>query len=64
MSRLSTALAGTLLVMTAVFGFFGNSAASASGLLISEGGFGGVLEIKEQTVHVTINNGIAVTQID
>lgn len=37
---------------------------SAAGLLISDGGFGGVLEIKEQDVRVTINNGIAVTQID
>jgi len=38
--------------------------AGAAGLLIAEGGFGGVLEIKEQNVHVTINNGIAVTEID
>ncbi|MGI9458098.1 MAG: VIT domain-containing protein [Aeoliella sp.] len=36
----------------------------AAGLLIAEGGFGGVLEIKGQDVHVTINNGIAVTEID
>ena len=36
----------------------------AAGLLIADGGFGGVLEIKEQDVKVTINNGIAVTQID
>ncbi len=38
--------------------------ASAAGLLVSEGGFGGVLEIKQQDVHVTINNSIAVTQVD
>ena len=38
--------------------------AGAAGLLIADGGFGGVLEIKEQNVHVTINNGIAVTEID
>src|SRR5262245_50170588 len=38
--------------------------ASAAGLLIADGGFGGVLEIKEQNVHVTINNGIAVTEVD
>ncbi len=37
---------------------------SAAGLLVSEGGFGGVLEIKQQDVRVTINNSIAVTQID
>ncbi len=38
--------------------------ASAAGLLVADGGFGGVLEIKEQDVRVTINNSIAVTQID
>ena len=38
--------------------------AKAAGLLIADGGFGGVLEIKEQDVRVTINNGIAVTEID
>ncbi len=38
--------------------------ASAAGLLVAEGGFGGVLEIKQQDVRVTINNSIAVTQID
>jgi Ca-activated chloride channel family protein len=39
------------------------SRAHASGLLIADGGFGGVLEIKEQDVSVVINNGIAVTEI-
>jgi Ca-activated chloride channel family protein len=38
--------------------------ANAAGLLIADGGFGGALEIKEQNVHVTINNGIAITQIE
>jgi Ca-activated chloride channel homolog len=37
--------------------------AHAAGLLIAEGGFGGVLEVKEHEVHVTINNGIAVTEV-
>src|SRR6266478_115190 len=37
--------------------------ARAAGLLIADGGFGGVLEIKEHTVQVTINNGIAVTKV-
>ena len=37
--------------------------APAAGLLIADGGFGGVLEIKEHNVHVTINNGVAVTQV-
>lgn len=34
-----------------------------AGLLIADGGFGGVLEIKEHDVNVTINNGIAVTHV-
>ncbi|MEL6108690.1 MAG: VIT and VWA domain-containing protein, partial [Planctomycetota bacterium] len=38
--------------------------ASAAGLLVADGGFGGVLEIKQQDVRVTINNSVAVTQID
>ncbi len=38
--------------------------AHGAGLLIAEGGFGGRLQITEQNVHVTINNGIAVTRID
>ncbi len=36
---------------------------NAAGLLIADGGFGGVLEIKEHDVNVTINNGIAVTDV-
>ena len=35
----------------------------AAGLLIADGGVGGLLEIKEHDVHVTINNGIAVTDV-
>ncbi|MEZ6088658.1 MAG: VIT and VWA domain-containing protein [Pirellulaceae bacterium] len=41
-----------------------NAKLSAAGLLVADGGFGGVLEIKQQDVRVTINNSIAVTQID
>lgn len=37
--------------------------ARAAGLLIADGGFGGVLELKEHEVKVTINNGIAVTEV-
>jgi Ca-activated chloride channel family protein len=36
----------------------------AAGLLVASGQFGGVLEIKEHTVNVTINNGVVVTQVD
>ena len=35
----------------------------AAGLLIADGGFGGVLEIAEHDVKVIINNGIAVTKV-
>jgi Ca-activated chloride channel family protein len=35
----------------------------AAGLLIADGGWGGVLEIKEHDAQVTINNGIAVTKV-
>ena len=45
-------------------GLLGSERTEAAGMLIADGGFGGALEIKEQDVHVTINNGIAVTEID
>ena len=38
--------------------------ARAAGLLLADGGLGGQLEIQEQTVQVTINNGVAVTRVD
>lgn len=37
--------------------------ARAAGLLVADGGFGGVLEIETHTVDVVINNGIAVTRV-
>ncbi|MCP5118621.1 MAG: hypothetical protein GY953_48025, partial [bacterium] len=37
--------------------------ASAAGLLVADGGFGGVLVIEEHTVQVTFNNGIVVTEV-
>ena len=36
---------------------------SAAGLLIADGRFGGKLKIKEHSVKVTINNGIAITEV-
>src|SRR4051794_21515051 len=56
-----TKIGGCLLAL----GILAVQAAStrAAGLLIADGGFGGVLEIKEQEVQVTINNGIAVTRV-
>jgi Ca-activated chloride channel family protein len=35
----------------------------AAGLLIADGGFGGTLTIKEHAARVTINNGVAVTEV-
>lgn len=45
-------------------GTFTAPSAPAAGLLIADGGLGGVLEIREQEVRVTINNGVALTEID
>jgi len=52
----------TLLIVAATL-LIGSANAKAAGLLIADGGFGGVLEIKEHDVNVTINNGIAVTRV-
>jgi Ca-activated chloride channel family protein len=41
----------------------GNSEANAAGMLIADGGLGGVLEVEEHNVRVTINNGVAVTEV-
>ncbi|HXJ73981.1 MAG TPA: VIT domain-containing protein, partial [Candidatus Dormibacteraeota bacterium] len=37
--------------------------AHAAGLLIADGGLGGVLQIKDHEVQVTLNNGVAVTRV-
>lgn len=39
------------------------SPARAAGLLLADGGLGGALEIEEHSVHVTFNNGVAVTDV-
>lgn len=51
------AVAGTLTLL------LGLQSAQAAGLLVADGGFGGVLAIEEHSVKVTINNGIAVTEV-
>ena len=53
-----------IMVLVAAVATLNAKDSHAAGMLIADGGFGGVLEIKEQVVNVTINNGIAVTQID
>lgn len=40
-----------------------NSSVQAGGLLVASGPEGGKLKVEEQTVKVTINNGIAVTEV-
>ena len=69
MSRIRTGLQTRATVALSVFAasfFFlvmTPSQLPAAGLLIADGGFGGVLDMKQQDVHVTINNGIAVTEV-
>src|SRR5690349_4695270 len=55
-------LAATIAVLAAL-AIVPSSRTYAAGLLIADGGLGGQLEIKEHTVKVTINNGIAVTEV-
>ena len=43
--------------------FLGHANVYGAGLLIADGGFGGILEIEEHEAKVTINNGIAVTEV-
>lgn len=50
-------------ILTVALAVAGGQPARAAGLLIADGGFGGQLEIEEQAVEVTINNGIAVTTV-
>lgn len=57
-SAVSTALACLTILATAP-----PRQVVAAGLLIADGGLGGVLEIKEHDVRVAINNGIAVTRV-
>ena len=41
----------------------GAQSARAAGLLVSDGGLGGVLRIDEHSVRVTVNNAIATTEV-
>lgn len=54
---------GSLLAALALVAISHPPPARAAGLLIADGGLGGVLEVKEHDVQVTINNGIAVTKV-
>lgn len=55
---------GTRAVLAALLvGLLGRHTVHAAGLLISDGGFGGALALEEHSVRVTVNNGIAVTDV-
>jgi len=60
-ARILTALGVAALALAV--GLFHGGDAGAAGLLIADGGLGGILEIEEHDVQVTINNGIAVTRV-
>jgi Ca-activated chloride channel family protein len=60
----STALRWVSCAALAALTICAAQSAEAAGLLVAEGGFGGALEIKEHDVRVTINNGVAVTEVD
>lgn len=50
-------------LFAAAAALLGSPPARAAGLLVAEGGFGGVLEVQQHDVKVTISNGIAVTNV-
>ena len=54
---------GGALIALALVALASPAPSRAAGLLIADGGFGGVLTIKEHEARVTINNGIAVTKV-
>lgn len=51
------------LLATAALALCCSTSASAAGLLVADGGLGGVLAIERHEVQVTVNNGIAVTEV-
>ncbi len=54
---------GSWLFSALLLALFTAQCATAAGLLVASGPFGGALEIEEHSVQVTINNGIAVTEV-
>jgi Ca-activated chloride channel family protein len=48
----------------AALAWLGIPRAEGAGLLVADGGQGGVLEVKEHAIRVTINNTIAVTEVE
>ncbi len=62
-SRLRLTALTTALALVAVATCLCPRATHAAGMLIADGGLGGVLTIEEHTAQVTINNGVAVTEV-
>ena len=55
--------ATTTVIVVVMAVALGLQSAQAAGLLIADGGLGGLLAIEEHTVRVTVNSGIAVTEV-
>ena len=52
-----------MLIAGLLTSLLGLQSAHAAGLMVSDGGFGGLLAIDEHSVRVTVNNGIATTEV-
>src|SRR5438093_6598603 len=63
MTRHLKRCSGLLLAAVTFFALGSTQSSRAAGLLIADGGLGGVLEVKEHDVKVSINNGVAVTRV-
>ena len=63
-TRSLTVLTLTVLTVLALVVVGGSPSLHAAGLLVAEGRFGGELEIKEHSVKVVVNNGVAVTELE
>ena len=61
--KVKKGIVGSFMVLVLGVVLFSAGPANAAGMLIADGGWGGVLEIREHEVNVTINNGIAVTEV-
>jgi len=64
MSTSSKQAATALFFLVTLFFLTQSNIAHSAGLLIADGGLGGVLKIQTQDVDVRINNGVAVTTVD
>src|SRR5213594_946638 len=63
MTRHLKRCSGLLLAAVTFFALGSTQSSRAAGLLIADGGLGGVLEVKEHDVKVSINNGVAVSRV-